>query len=62
MLFINVSVKGSQYEVDVVGQPAEGKGQDHDNHHLHHLSGITERIIANTYIKPIMPYFKFTLI
>ena len=24
-------------EVDVIGQPAEGKGHHHNDHHLHHL-------------------------
>lgn len=37
MLFVDISVKRSQYEVDVIGQPAEGEGHHDNNHHLHHL-------------------------
>ncbi|KAF3852358.1 hypothetical protein F7725_005713, partial [Dissostichus mawsoni] len=30
-------VETRHHEVDVIGQPAEGKGHDYDDHHLYHL-------------------------
>lgn len=37
-LHVDFLVEAAQDEVDVVGQPAQGKGHHHHYHHLHHLA------------------------